>query len=81
MGGKCIVRDKFKRAYDCWVNMKQRCNNPNHPAYDRYGGRGISYHPDWEIFENFHQDMGDPPEGLTLERVDNSKGYSKDNCA
>jgi hypothetical protein len=80
MGGICKKQEAHRRAYNCWVNMKQRCKNPNHPNYESYGGRGISYHPDWDIFENFLEDMGEPPEGLTLERVDNNQGYSKGNC-
>lgn len=80
MGGRCLTRERHKRAYDCWVNMKQRCNNPRNPVYEYYGARGISYHPDWEIFSNFLADMGDPPEELTLERLNNDEGYSKENC-
>ena len=75
------MRELHTRSYDCWVNMRQRCNNPEHPHYHHYGGRGIKHHPDWDVFENFFMDMGDPPDGLTLERLDNDKGYSKDNCA
>ena len=60
--------------------MKTRCTNSNHKHFYRYGGRGISYDPHWETFENFYADMGDKPTGFTLERIDNSKGYSKDNC-
>lgn len=80
MGGTCYNKVLHTRAYDCWVNMKQRCNNPFSPAYEYYGGRGITYHPDWEVFENFLADMGDPPKGLSLERIENGKGYSKENC-
>jgi hypothetical protein len=60
--------------------MKQRCSNPNNPRYSHYGGRGIGYCPSWESFDNFFSDMGEVPEGLTLERKDNELGYSKDNC-
>lgn len=60
--------------------MRQRCNNPNSKVYVHYGGRGIKVCKRWQRFENFHQDMGDVPLGLTLERVDNNKGYSAGNC-
>lgn len=67
--------------YTSWCAMKNRCNNPNHDAYDRYGGRGISYDPSWEKFENFLNDMGlksDPK--MELDRIDNEKNYCKQNC-
>lgn len=67
-------------VYISWQSMKTRCTNSNHKHYHRYGGRDISYDPRWETFENFYADMGDKPAGYTLERIDNSKGYSKDNC-
>lgn len=67
--------------YRSWESMKQRCNNLNHASYARYGGRGISYDPQWEKFDNFFNDMAKSWEnGLTLERIDNTKGYSAENC-
>lgn len=60
--------------------MKQRCLNQRHKSYQRYGGRGITVCGRWHVFDNFLEDMGERPEGLTLERKDNSKGYSPDNC-
>jgi hypothetical protein len=60
--------------------MKNRCYNKNSEAYHNYGGRGINVSDEWHDFEAFYKDMGDKPEGLTLERVDNDAGYSKDNC-
>lgn len=68
------------RTYSIWCGVRQRCLNPNNPAYVNYGGRGIGIHPRWETFENFYADMGDAPEGKSLERVDNDKGYGPDNC-
>lgn len=69
-----------KRTYQIWVNMKQRCTNPNNARYADYGGRGITLCKRWFKFENFLADMGLPPEKHTLDRIDNEKGYSKSNC-
>lgn len=70
----------MSKVYRVWANMMQRCTNPNHPSYKHYGGRGIVVCDRWKYFDNFFSDMGNPPKGLTLERVDNNKGYSFDNC-
>ncbi len=67
-------------AHQSWRTMKQRCNNPNHVAYPRYGGRGISYDPRWESYDQFLDDMGARPPGMTLDRIDNDLGYSQSNC-
>ena len=71
---------KVSRAYVIWNSMIQRTTNPKSTSYAYYGGRGIAPHPSWLVFINFYNDMGDPPAGLTLERIDNNKGYCKDNC-
>lgn len=69
------------REYKTWRAMKARCLNPNNPAYKNYGGRGITIDPVWITdFEAFYKDMGDRPEGKTLDRIDNDLGYYKDNC-
>lgn len=67
------------RVYVIWRGMKSRCR-PNSRNAPNYFNRGITVCERWQAFENFYEDMGDPPEGLTLERKDNNKGYSKDNC-
>lgn len=71
---------KHTPAYGVWCSMRSRCNNPNTRAYADYGARGITVDPSWSRFSNFIADMGHPPSGMTLERKDNSKGYSKENC-
>jgi hypothetical protein len=64
-----------------WLSMKRRCDNPNAQNYYLYGGRGIKYEERWKRFESFLEDMGDKPgRDFSLERKDNSLGYSKDNC-
>ena len=66
--------------YESWQGMKSRCTNKNQSSFVNYGGRGISYCKEWESFEKFLEDMGPRPEGKTLDRIDNSLGYSKENC-
>jgi hypothetical protein len=60
--------------------MRSRCNNPGHPRWADWGGRGITVCERWDKFENFLADMGEKPPGMTLERRDNDRGYGPDNC-
>lgn len=68
------------RVYNTWSAMIQRCANPNAPHYYRYGGRGIRVCRRWRKFENFLADMGLPPEGMSLDRINNNLGYFLSNC-
>ena len=68
------------RIYWIWASMRQRCSNPNHVAYPNYGGRGISVCERWRWFQNFYADMGDPPPGKSLNRIDNNGNYAPGNC-
>jgi len=67
-------------THTIWINMRQRCNNQKNTSYKNYGGRGIKVCERWNKFKNFYADMGECPKGLTIERRDNSKGYSPQNC-
>lgn len=66
--------------YAIWISMKERCFNPSNKDYPNYGGRGISVCDRWLSFDNFYADMGDKPDGLSLDRIDNMSGYSPENC-
>lgn len=69
------------RPYKIWQGMKTRCTNQKQPNYERYGNRMIDYDQKWETFKGFWDDMKESyQDGLTIERMDNSEGYSKDNC-
>ena len=67
--------------YRVWAAMIQRCMNPNSTNYKRYGGRGITVCIPWLCsFEQFVADMGPRPPGHSIDRINNDKGYSPDNC-
>lgn len=67
--------------YRIWTGMLTRCTNKNEPQYANYGGRGITICKSWtESFLNFYRDMGERPEGTSLDRIDNNGPYCASNC-
>lgn len=68
------------RTYHAWENMRARVRSKDAYMRKYYAERGIGCDYRWLQFENFYADMGDAPDGMTLDRIDNSKGYSKANC-
>lgn len=90
----CLAREKARKAgdrtrthglsktstYSIWDSMIQRCENPARKDYDRYGGAGITVCERWHKFDNFLADMGQRPQGLTLDRKNGALGYSPENC-
>lgn len=73
---------RYTSEYNIWKNIIQRCNNPKHPAYKNYGGRGIMVCKKWaKSFVSFYKDMGNKPtKNYTIERINNNGNYSKKNC-
>jgi hypothetical protein len=68
-------------TYIAWVEARKRCHSPQNKRFPSYGGRGIFVCDRWRnSFEAFFSDMGECPEGLTLERKDNDRGYEPGNC-
>jgi len=67
-------------AHRSWVRMVARCTNPKNTSYKGYGGRGIKVCSRWRVFENFYKDMGDRPEGKSIDRINNDGNYEPSNC-
>lgn len=67
-------------VYNSWRGMIERTSKPNNSHFKVYGARGITVCEAWRKFDNFYADMGDRPSGHSLDRIDNDKGYYKENC-
>lgn len=67
-------------TYITWQRMKQRCQCPSASDFKHYGGRGIRVCERWQTFDNFAADMGQRPDGMQLDRIDNSGHYEPVNC-
>lgn len=81
---QCSHCNPERKVKNCYRAMLTRCYNTNDAAYERYGGRGIEVCGRWlnkeHGFSNFAKDMGERPEDKSLDRIDNDKGYSPENC-
>jgi hypothetical protein len=74
-------RGRLSRTYRAWADAKRRCYSPKTHGYRHYGGRGIAMCAEWRSdYRRFLADMGECSEGLTLERIDNNRGYAPGNC-
>lgn len=67
-------------TYNSWAKMKDRCLNPKQFSYHRYGGRGITICERWMEFTNFLSDMGERPDGMVIDRINNDGNYEPANC-
>jgi len=70
----------YSPTYNTWRAMIQRCTNPSNNRYPLYGARGIAVCERWQTFANFLEDMGERPEGLFIERINNDGDYCPENC-
>lgn len=83
---KCSKRSTIhgksrSKTYRVWGGIIERCYDSNHKHYKHYGARGIKMCDAWRTnFLNFLDDMGEKPKGLSIDRIDNNKGYYKENC-
>lgn len=67
-------------TYNSWRSMRKRCTWPGAVDWRSYGGRGVSVCSRWDSFQNFLDDMGERPEGMTLDRINVNGNYEPANC-
>lgn len=70
----------FSKIHGIWIGMRQRCTNKKTKWYKNYGARGIKVCKRWNEFNKFYSDMGDCPDGLSLDRINNNGDYKPSNC-
>lgn len=70
----------YKKTKRCWTDIKKRCDNKLHKFYKDYGKRGIKYCDEWKLFYNFLSDMGEKPDGKSIDRINVDGNYCKENC-
>ena len=75
-----MSKDKYVRTYNSWRSMRARCLNKNFMYYHKYGGAGITVCDRWKYFANFLEDMGERPDGTSIDRIDNKGNYEPNNC-
>jgi hypothetical protein len=74
------AREARSSTYETWLSMRGRCLSPGHREYGRYGARGITICSRWDSFANFLADMGERPEGKSIDRIDPDGNYEPGNC-
>lgn len=80
--GKATLKHGMSHTaiYHVWHTMKARCHNPKSASYQHYGARGIKVCERWMVFENFLADIGERPEGHSLDRINPDDDYRPENC-
>jgi len=73
-------RQKQSSDYVLWSHVKNRCQSKNNVSYHLYGGRGIKFCERWNTFQNYFDDMGSRPKGMTLGRHDEDDDFTPENC-
>lgn len=83
-GGKTThghaTKGAMSKTYKIWAGMLARCRTPSATNYSQYGGAGVTVCKSWNEFANFLADMGEAPDGMSIDRKENDKGYEPGNC-